>query len=53
MSADLAEAGFGDLADWLTQAVPAAILSGNEIPERPQAPSLSERRPQRIRWRRR
>jgi protein-tyrosine phosphatase len=53
MSADLAEAGFGELADWLTQAVPAAILSGEEIPERPQAPSLSERRPQRIRWRRR
>jgi protein-tyrosine phosphatase len=53
MSADLAEAGFANLADWLTQAVPAAILSGAEIPERPEPPSLSERRPQRIRWRRR
>jgi protein-tyrosine phosphatase len=53
MSADLAEAGFADLAGWLTQAVPAAILGGEEIPERPQPPTLSERRPQRIRWRRR
>ncbi|MGA9313775.1 MAG: CpsB/CapC family capsule biosynthesis tyrosine phosphatase [Solirubrobacteraceae bacterium] len=53
MSADLEEAGFANLADWLTLAVPAAILAGEEIPERPEPPALSKRRPQRIRWRRR
>jgi protein-tyrosine phosphatase len=53
LSADLEEAGFANLADWLTQAVPAAILAGEEIPERPEPPVLSERRSRRIRWRRR
>jgi len=53
MSADLEEAGFANLADWLTLAVPAAILAGEKIPERPEPPALSKRRPQRIRWRRR
>jgi protein-tyrosine phosphatase len=53
MGAELAEAGFEALAEWLTQAVPAAILSGEEIPARPESPTARERRPQRIRWRRR
>lgn len=53
MAAELADAGFGALADWLTRAVPAAILSGGEIPSRPEPPVVRERRPQRIRWRRR
>jgi protein-tyrosine phosphatase len=53
MAAELAQAGLGELADWLTRAVPAAILSGEEIPPRPVAPTPSERRQRRIRWRRR
>jgi protein-tyrosine phosphatase len=53
MAAELAEAGFGALTDWLTQAVPAAILSGAEIPARPELPVASEGRPWRMRWRRR
>ncbi len=32
---ELEQAGFGPLTDWLTQAVPAAILAGEEIPPRP------------------
>jgi protein-tyrosine phosphatase len=32
---ELERAGLGPLTDWLTQAVPAAILSGSEIPPRP------------------
>jgi protein-tyrosine phosphatase len=53
MAAELAESGFGALADWLTRAVPAAILSGEEIPTRPEPVPMRARRPQRIRWRRR
>ena len=53
MAAEIAEAGFGMLTDWLTHAVPAAILSGGDIPVRPDAPLARERRPHRIRWRRR
>ncbi len=53
MTADLHEAGLDGLADWLTQAVPAAILSGAEIPSRPQAVATREPRPRRVRWRRR
>lgn len=34
-AAALEEAGLGPLADWLTLAVPAAILTGAEIPPRP------------------
>lgn len=37
MAAELDEAGLGPLADWLTYAVPSAILEGREtIPPRPQ-----------------
>ncbi|HEY8304293.1 MAG TPA: CpsB/CapC family capsule biosynthesis tyrosine phosphatase [Solirubrobacteraceae bacterium] len=32
---ELERAGMGPLAEWLTQAVPAAILAGEEIPTRP------------------
>lgn len=53
IAAELAKAGLGTLADWLTCAVPAAILSGVEIPKRPEALLVRERRPHRIRWHRR
>jgi protein-tyrosine phosphatase len=43
MSAELLEAGLGELSDWLTSAVPAAILSGEEIPPRPVAVSRQGR----------
>jgi protein-tyrosine phosphatase len=33
--AELEQAGLGGLTDWLTQAVPAAILGGEEIPREP------------------
>ncbi len=49
--AELERAGFGALADWLTEAVPAAILSGAEsIPRRPRVTIRSARRPPRRRW---
>jgi protein-tyrosine phosphatase len=35
MASELERAGLGSLADWLTQAVPAAILGGETIPPRP------------------
>ena len=37
MTFELEQAGLGPLAHWLTQAVPAAILSGGPIPPRPLA----------------
>jgi protein-tyrosine phosphatase len=40
--AELQQAGLAPLADWLTEAVPAAILGGREIPPRP---SISFPRP--------
>jgi protein-tyrosine phosphatase len=42
---ELEQAGLGPLADWLTQAIPAAILDGGEIPPRPTVAT------QRRRWR--
>ncbi len=36
MRAELREAGLDKLASWLTEAVPAAILGGEEIPPRPE-----------------
>jgi protein-tyrosine phosphatase len=36
MGAELEQAGLGPLADWLTRATPAAILSGRELPSRPE-----------------
>lgn len=50
IAAELAHAGLAPLADWLTEEVPAAILSGREIPPRPPS-SLSEIAPRRRRWR--
>jgi protein-tyrosine phosphatase len=35
MAAELEQAGLTPLAEWLTDAVPAAILNGQEIPARP------------------
>jgi protein-tyrosine phosphatase len=35
IAAELAEAGLGELTDWLTRAVPAAVLAGEEIPPCP------------------
>jgi protein-tyrosine phosphatase len=55
---ELEQAGLGSLRDWLTSRVPAAILDGTEIPERPledraadSISPLAQRR--RSRWRRR
>jgi protein-tyrosine phosphatase len=53
LAGDLREVGLGGLADWLTQGVPAAILSGAEIPSRPQPVVTREPRAPRVRWRRR
>jgi protein-tyrosine phosphatase len=50
LAAELEQAGLGPLADWLTQTVPAAILSGEEIPLRPLVP-LVDAKPSRRRWR--
>ncbi len=35
IAAELEQAGFGSLCEWLAEDVPAAILSGGEIPARP------------------
>ena len=48
MAAELDQIGAGALADWLTRAVPAAILEGGEIPSRP-AVSLPDLKPARRR----
>lgn len=48
LRADLVLAGLEPLADWLTRAVPAAILTDQEIPPRPVvSPPVTERRPRR------
>jgi protein-tyrosine phosphatase len=53
IAVELEQAGLAPLADWLTREVPAAILSGGEIPPRP-AVDLppSEKPPRRAWWRR-
>jgi len=49
MAEEIREAGFGELEEWLTCAVPAAIVEGRErIPARPQT---SEPQPTRARRR--
>ena len=53
MTAELGGAGLQDLAEWLTEAVPAAILDGDEIPDRPVPVNAREPRGRRMRWRRR
>jgi protein-tyrosine phosphatase len=50
LAAELEQAGLADLREWLTEAVPAAILSGEEIPPRPPG-ALADARPRRRRWR--
>jgi protein-tyrosine phosphatase len=47
---EIEQAGLAPLADWLTQAVPAAILSGAEIPGPPSGAFERSRHPRR-RWR--
>lgn len=49
VAAELEQAGLGPLADWLTRAVPAAILDGGEIPPRP-ASALPGMKPSRRAW---
>jgi protein-tyrosine phosphatase len=53
IEAQLVQAGFGQLSEWLTQAVPEAILSGEEIPRRPIEASAGASRFRGPRWRRR
>jgi protein-tyrosine phosphatase len=50
---EIKQAGLGELADWLTSAVPAAILSGKEIPARPDVPAMGKALARRWRIRRR
>jgi len=53
MTAELEEAGLGPLADWLTCAVPSAILEGREtIPSRPDVPLPASTTARRRWWRR-
>jgi protein-tyrosine phosphatase len=47
--AELEQAGFGALTDWLTQEVPAAILADEEIPRQPSRGSGGPGR-SRLRW---
>ncbi|HEY4428401.1 MAG TPA: CpsB/CapC family capsule biosynthesis tyrosine phosphatase [Solirubrobacteraceae bacterium] len=49
---ELEAAGAGPLQEWLTEEVPAAILTGGEIPRRPDL-ALTGSRPRRWSWRRR
>jgi protein-tyrosine phosphatase len=50
MTKELEQAGLAPLSDWLTLAVPAAILSGEEIPAAP-ARALERSKQRRRRWR--
>lgn len=49
---EIAEAGLAPLTEWLTEAVPAAILDGREIPARPAVENLGVARQGRWRLRR-
>jgi protein-tyrosine phosphatase len=53
MAGELAQAGLGELTDWLTHAVPEAILSGTGIPPRPAAVELPRPPRRGTRWWRR
>jgi protein-tyrosine phosphatase len=54
IGAELAEAGRGELEDWLTREVPAAILAGADIPRRPHTtPPPTVRSRFRLPWRER
>lgn len=52
IAGELERAGLAPLADWLTRAVPAAILSGEDIEPRPKVP-LAIAEPARWPWRHR
>jgi protein-tyrosine phosphatase len=49
IAAELERAGLTPLAEWLTQAVPAAVLSGEEIPPRPRFAPVRKLRRWRVR----
>ncbi len=48
LAQEMEQAGLQPLADWLTRAVPAAILGGEEIPPRPAGASAGARRSRRL-----
>jgi protein-tyrosine phosphatase len=50
--AELDRAGLGAMSDWLCQDVPAAILSGADIPERPRSAIPAGKGSRRLIWRR-
>jgi len=50
IAAEIEACGWGELREWLTLAVPGAILAGEEIPRRPQV--TVRRRRSRLPWRR-
>jgi protein-tyrosine phosphatase len=51
MASEIEQAGMGPLTDWLTNAVPAAILNGAAIPARPDVDLPDPTSPSRSRWR--
>lgn len=53
MAGELANARLGDLSEWLTHAVPNAILTGAQIPPRPARTELPQVPRRRTRWWRR
>ncbi len=53
VTVELRKAGLGPLEEWLTEAVPAAILSGGEIPPRPEVELPGIESVRRTWWRRR
>ncbi len=53
VAVELRQAGLGPLEDWLTEEVPAAILSGEEIPPRPEVALPGIEPAARTWWRRR
>jgi protein-tyrosine phosphatase len=52
IAAELEQAGLAALGEWLTEAVPAAILDGQPIPARPPISAAGARRAGRLRLRR-
>jgi protein-tyrosine phosphatase len=50
---ELKRSGLGEMSQWLTAEVPAAILSGGEIPPRPEVSAQEARSPRRSPWQRR
>jgi protein-tyrosine phosphatase len=53
VAAELRQAGLEPLKDWLTEDVPAAILSGEQIPPRPEVELAGIEPVHRTWWRRR